>query len=148
LSEPKHAHIQEKLRKEIRANLPSPNSGIPIDADMIDRLPYLEAVSKESMRVYGPIPMIGRVAAVDTDICGVSIPKGTNVRVHPWAVNKAKNLWGEDAKEFKPERWLEGKDAANGGAETLAYLTFGHGPRGCIGRGKSFGLRISVIDKI
>ena len=57
------------------------------------------------------------------------------MKVHPWAINKSKHLWGEDAREFKPERWLQGKDAANGGAETLAFLTFGHGPRGCIGRG-------------
>jgi cytochrome P450 len=137
LSQPKHAHIQKKLREEIRANLPSPVTGIPIDADIIDRLPYLEAVSREAMRVYAPIPSIGRMAIVDTDICGTRVPKGTNVRVHPWAINKAKHLWGDDARDFKPERWLVGNDAANGGAETLAYMTFGHGPRGCIGRGKS-----------
>jgi cytochrome P450 len=138
LSQPKHAHIQKKLREEIRANLPSPTSGIPVDANMIDCLPYLEAVSKEVMRVYPPVPMIGRISAVDTDICGMRIPRGTHVRVHPWAINKAKHLWGDDAREFKPERWLVGKYAANGGAETLAYMTFGHGPRGCIGRGRFF----------
>lgn len=136
LSQPKYSHIQSKLRAEIRASLPSPSSGISVDADMVDSLPYLEAVSKEAMRVYSPIPMLGRVALFDTDICGLRIPKGTNVRVHPWATNKAKHLWGDDAREFKPERWLQGKDAANGGAETLAYMTFGHGPRGCIGRGE------------
>ncbi|KAH7317705.1 cytochrome P450 [Rhexocercosporidium sp. MPI-PUGE-AT-0058] len=146
LSQPRYAHIQDRLRREIRANLPSPSSGIEVTADMLDKLPYLDAVSKEIMRVYAPVPTVGRVPAQDTDIFGVKIPKGTSVRVHLWAMNKAKQFWGEDAAEFDPERWLVGKDKAMGGAtDSLAYLTFGHGPRGCIGRGFAIGENKAIL---
>jgi cytochrome P450 len=133
LSLPCYSHIQSRLRAEIRAHLPSPESGEPITSDMLDSLPYLNAVSKEIMRVHPPVPMMARLSNEDTDICGVKIPKGTDVRVHVWAVNKSKKLWGEDARIFRPERWLED---VHGGAESLSYLTFGYGPRSCIGRGE------------
>jgi len=116
-----------------------------VTADLLDRLPYLDAVSKEIMRVYSPVPLVGRITQQDTDLLGVNIPKGTPVRLHMWAMNQARQFWGEDGHEFNPERWLAGKERANGGAtDSLAYLTFGHGPRGCIGRGE-FGL--SAVDR-
>ncbi|KAK0111459.1 hypothetical protein ONS95_001815 [Cadophora gregata] len=140
LSQPRYSHIQERLRAEIRANLPSPSSGMEVTAEVLDKLPYLDAVSKEIMRVYSPVPLLGRVAQKDTDLLGATIPKGTPVRLHMWAMNQAKQFWGEDAHEFNPERWLVGKEKALGGAtDSLAYLTFGHGPRGCIGRGFAIG---------
>jgi len=108
-----------------------------VHADMLEKLPYLDAVSKEILRVRGPVPQLGRRARVESEIGGQRIPEGTSIRVNIWSINKTKHFWGEDAREFKPERWLE--DKVNGGAsESLAYLTFGHGPRGCIGRGKFF----------
>jgi cytochrome P450 len=57
----------------------------------------------------------------------------------PWALNKAKRLWGEDAREFNPERWLVGENKANGAASSsLAFATFGTGARMCIGKGTSY----------
>lgn len=56
--------------------------------------------------------------------------------ISPWSINRDKTLWGPDAEDFRPERWLEGDNAANGGASTpYALMTFLHGPRSCIGRG-------------
>ncbi|KAL2065692.1 hypothetical protein VTL71DRAFT_3362 [Oculimacula yallundae] len=146
LSQPRHAHIQERLRAEIRANLPSPLSGMEVTADVLDKLPYLDAVSKEIMRVYAPVPIVGRVPSQDTDIFGVKIPKGTSVRCHLWAMNQTEAFWGENATEFNPDRWLVGKDKAIGGAtDSLAYLTFGYGPRGCIGRGFAIGENKAIL---
>lgn len=134
LSRPRYASIQERLRSEIRANLPSPTSGIPVTDEMLDKLPYLEAVTKEILRIYPPIPAMGRVVDTPLEIGGMTLPKGTQIHIHMWALNKSKKLWGDDAREFRPERWLE--DPIHGGAkEALAFSTFGHGPRGCIGRG-------------
>lgn len=104
---------------------------------MIDHLPYLDAVTRETLRIRPPLPAIGRISTVDTSLGNLAIPKGTHVSVNPWATNKARHLWGDDAREFRPERWLVGDRAATGGAEEmLAFVTFGHGPRGCIGRGE------------
>ncbi|KAL2068381.1 hypothetical protein VTL71DRAFT_16479, partial [Oculimacula yallundae] len=137
LSQPRYNHIQKRLREEIRANLPSPSLGKNITSEMIDNLPYLDAVSKEIMRVYAPVPVVGRVPMEDTELLGTRIPKGTPVRVHIWALNLSRKLWGEDAHEFNPERWLVGDEKANGGAtDRLAYLPFGYGPRSCVGRGE------------
>jgi len=136
LSQPRYFHIQQRLREEVRANLPSPSSGTEVHSELLDKLPYLDAVSKEIMRVWCPVTRTSRVARQDVEVCGVRMPKGTIIGSVPWALNKAKKHWGEDAREFNPERWLTGAKKANGGAsDSLAYLTFGTGTRGCIGRG-------------
>jgi cytochrome P450 len=138
LSQPRYAHIQRRLREEIRANLPSPSSGEEVHAELLDNLPYLDAVSKEIMRVWSPVTRSTRIPIHDTEICGVRIPKGTWVQAVPWALNRAKRLWGDDAREFNPDRWLVGENKANGGASSsMAFATFGTGARMCIGKGTS-----------
>ncbi|RKF55515.1 Cytochrome P450 monooxygenase FUM15 [Erysiphe neolycopersici] len=130
---------QSHLRAEIRANLPFPNAQNPITSSQIDGLPYLNAVCSEVLRYYPSIAMTMRVAARDTTILGHRIPKGTHVVIAPWAINKSEELWGPDAKKFKPERWLPSDSnphPANGGAaNNYSFLSFIHGPRSCIGQG-------------
>lgn len=78
-----------------------------------------------------------RVAANDATLAGQFIPKGTTVILAPWAINTSTTLWGPDALEFKPERWLDADGTANnrGGADSnYSFLTFLHGPRSCIGQ--------------
>ncbi|MCJ1430759.1 hypothetical protein MMC27_000109 [Xylographa pallens] len=130
-----HPEMQTRLREEIRANLPSPDdSTVQMSAEVLDRLPYLHAVCNEVLRVHPAVPMTRRVADHDTSIVGHFIPKGTDVFLAPGAVNMSIDLWGADALEFKPERWL-GSGTNNGGASSnYALLTFLHGPRSCIGQ--------------
>lgn len=97
--------------------------------------PFLTAVCNETLRLYAPAPTTARYAAVPTTIGNVRIPQGTEITVAPWAVNRSRDLWGADAADFNPDRWLEGPNAAHGGAESpYAFLTFLHGPRSCIGQ--------------
>ena len=99
-------------------------------------MPLMAAICNETLRLYPPAPGTVRKAAVPTRIGNVPIPQGTEVTIPIWAINRTKALWGEDAAEFKPERWLEGPHAANGGADSqYAFVTFLHGPRSCIGQG-------------
>lgn len=128
--------IQRRLREEIRANLPDPRSPTScVSASDIDNLPYLNAVCNETLRVYTPIPITLRVAVRDTSLLGRLIPKGTTIFIPPWAVNTSKELWGKDAAEFKPDRWMGPGNANTGGAESnYSFLTFFHGPRSCIGQ--------------
>ncbi|CAD0027174.1 unnamed protein product [Aureobasidium pullulans] len=92
---------------------------------------------QETLRLWAPVALTMRVAARDETINNHPIPKGTLVVVAPLAINCSKHLWGDDAMEFKPERWLtEGISNKNGGAESnYSFLTFLHGPRSCIGQG-------------
>ena len=131
----KHKDIQTRLRNEIRNNLPSiDDQTATVTADMLGRLPYLHAVCNEVLRVYPPVPLILRVAARDTSIIGQFVPKGTTIILAPWAINMSTDLWGPDAAEFNPERWMGPGRANTGGAESnYSFMTFLHGPRSCIG---------------
>ncbi len=133
----KHPEIQRRLREEIRANLPSINDAEKqITANDIDRLPYLHACCNEVLRLYPPVPNLVRDTARDTTIVGHPIPAGTRVMLVPWAINHSKALWGPEASEFNPNRWLGPGKANSGGAESnYAFMTFLHGPRSCIGQG-------------
>jgi cytochrome P450 len=146
----KNPKIQARLREEIREKLPSVREDTPITSDMIDKMPYLNAVCQEVLRVWAPVPFTRREAARDTTIVGQLIPKGTDVVLVPYAVNFSKALWGEDAEEFNPERWMGPGRGNTGGAESAySNMTFLHGrgilqstdsdtnvvlgPRSCIG---------------
>ncbi len=131
----KHPSTQQRLREELRTQLPAiTDPSTEISSTDIDRLPYLNAVLQETMRLFPPVPLTMRETAIDTTVQGSFIPRGTTIVICPWAVNTSIHLWGADAREFKPERWL-GSHANTGGAESnYAITTFLHGPRSCIGK--------------
>jgi cytochrome P450 len=128
----KHPEAQTKLREEVRKHL---DMNGDINSTEIDRLPYLNAVLNETTRLFPPVPLTIREAAHDTTILSHFIPAKTTVIICPWAVNTSRHLWGDDAREFNPERWLGAGRANTGGAESnYAITTFLHGPRSCIGK--------------
>lgn len=137
----KYPKMQTRLREEIRQHLPSVDSDTPITSNDIDSLPYLNAVCSEVLRTNSPVAQTARIANCDTTLQGQFIPKGTLLTLVPWTTNTDPKLWGEDAAEFKPERWLTPEqggittnNAASGGATSnYAFMTFLHGPRSCIG---------------
>lgn len=138
----KYPHMQERLRTEIREKLPSPDSPNPeITSADIDGLPYLNAVCNEVLRTHGPVATTIREATGNTTVQGQYIPRGTLLILPIWAHNTDHMLWGPDAHEFKPERWLSPElggtsktNAASGGATSnYAFMTFIHGPHSCIG---------------
>ncbi|KAK4188363.1 cytochrome P450 4V2 [Podospora australis] len=136
----KHPDVQTRLRAEIRERLPSISGASSVSSADIDHMPYLNAVCNEILRYFPPAPLTLRHAVRDTTIQGQFVPKGTQVMIVPWAINRSATLWGPDALEFRPERWLpkfEGdKAAALGGAvHNYAFMSFLHGPRSCIGQG-------------
>lgn len=136
-----HPEVQTRLREELRTHLPpssssfSSSTNTSISSLDIDRLPYLNAVLNETMRLFPPVPLTLRETAHPTTIQSVPIPAGTTVVLCPWAINTSTHLWGPDARTFNPERWLRPGCANTGGAESnYAITTFLHGPRSCIGK--------------
>ncbi|KAH9946884.1 cytochrome P450 [Amylocystis lapponica] len=135
--------VQQKLREELlRVDTDAP------DMDELNALPYLDAVVRETMRVHAPVPATHRVAARDdvvplgtpvVDTRGqvhesIKIDKGQGIFISITAVNRAKALWGEDAFEFRPERWEKLAGAMTGIPGVWAHLlSFLGGPRACIG---------------
>lgn len=128
-----HPDAQRKLRAELLASpLPSARDADGrVSSAALDALPYLNAVCNEVLRLYPPVPLTLRVAAHATSLLGHAIPAGTTVIMSPLAINRDAALWGPDAAEFVPERWLRGAAPAD---SNFANMTFLHGPRSCIGQ--------------
>jgi cytochrome P450 len=120
--------VQNRLREEVRQAYPGIADGILPDTSTEPKLPYLDAVLNELLRLYPPVAHMSRVAVSPAVVCGVSIPAGRRVVVSQWAMNRSHVQWGLDAEEFRPDRWFE-----EGGRPHL--LTFSKGPRNCIGEG-------------
>jgi cytochrome P450 len=107
--------------------------------DDLPRLRRAEAVVKESMRLYPPAWGVGREAARGCEIGGYRIPRGSQVFMMSYAVQRDSRFFREP-EQFRPERW------ANGETDDLpkfAYFPFGGGPRLCIGN--SFAMTETVI---
>ena len=130
--------ICRKLREELRSAF-VPGSGGNPTLIQLEKIPYLTAVIKEGLRLSWGIPArLGRVAPVDTVLCGKTVPAGTCVSTIPALVNLNVNTWGSDAELFKPERWLRtdgddmnGASGIRGDDRNLA--SFSKGARGCLG---------------
>ncbi|EXM22893.1 Cytochrome P450, E-class, group I [Fusarium oxysporum f. sp. vasinfectum] len=136
----KHPEYQTKLREEVRNGLPEDLAANPtVDlAGILEQLPYLNGIMHETLRLYPTVPLTMRQAIRDTRIGDQFIPEGTDIMVSIWYINRSEAIWGPDATEFKPERWItdDGKPNQNGGASSnYNFLTFLHGPRSCIGQG-------------
>ncbi|KAG6856810.1 hypothetical protein H0H87_000509 [Tephrocybe sp. NHM501043] len=113
--------IQANLRDEIRARLRQQRAegdlSEHLSYDDIMALPLLDAVIKETLRLYPPVPFVRRTAIKErtipySDVDGdlhpstVTIPAGTTLFVGIAGSNRLESVWGPDAKEWKPERWL------------------------------------------
>ncbi|KAJ9605327.1 hypothetical protein H2200_009984 [Cladophialophora chaetospira] len=127
--------MQIRLREEIHAHISSlDDPSQPITSEVIDNMPYLHAVCQETLRLWSPVPLTIRDTAHDTSILGTFVPKSTKIILAPWATNHDTALWGADAGEFNPDRWMApGQANAGGAVSNYAFLTFLHGPRSCIG---------------
>jgi len=122
-----HPAAEARLRAEVTEVL----GDRPASAADPPRLRYADAVVAEAMRLYPPIPLIGRQATEPCTIAGYRLPAGANVAVSPWVVHRDPRFFTEP-EAFRPERWLDGL------AERLprfAYFPFAGGPRVCIGQG-------------
>lgn len=98
-------------------------------------LPYLGACIRESLRLAPPIPqLLSRVVPpAGTTIGGVPVPAGAQVLGHAFLAQRDAAAFGpEPVGEFRPERWLASEERS--ARMEAAMLTFGMGPRGCLGR--------------
>ncbi|KAJ5111660.1 hypothetical protein NUU61_001290 [Penicillium alfredii] len=135
----KHPQSHQKLRYELRCG------GIQLPAQWRDLkcLPYLDAVMRESMRIYPPIGlMIERVVPVGgfTLPDGRFVPEGTIVGMNPWVINRNEDIFGPSTDSFIPERWLPTPGESDEDYKVRftkmnsVDFTFGAGSRTCLGR--------------
>ena len=122
LSLPKYLPIQARLHQELVSNPSVP----------FDQLPYLDAVVKESLRCFPPIPMSfpRYVPTGGRSIDGIWIPEGTIVSCQPFTLHKDEDVFIR-ALDFVPERWLESKGSKE---REGMFFAFSKGSRGCLGK--------------
>ncbi|CAE6456595.1 unnamed protein product, partial [Rhizoctonia solani] len=144
--------MQDRLRTEL---LEAPAQ---LTYDDLHNLPYLDAICRETLRLYPPAPLLEREALADCtiplrypikgkngeEIREIQVRKGTGVYISLKGANRAKTrpplnreTWGQDADVFRPERWLEKLPDSVSEAKTSgvysSMMTFSAGPRACIG---------------
>merc|ERR1712203_42027 len=102
----------------------------PLGYDMINRLDYVEAVIRESPRLHPSVPLDAKEALADDTLPnGTWVSHGSTVAWSTFAMGRSTRIWGEDAAEFKPERWLNMEIAP----DSYANPVFRAGPRECLG---------------
>ncbi|RDY13857.1 Geraniol 8-hydroxylase, partial [Mucuna pruriens] len=107
------------------------SKGNPIEEADIDKLPYLQAIVKETLRLHPPVPfLLPRKADRDVDIGGYTIPRHAQVWVNMWAICRDPTLW-ENPTLFSPDRFLGSEIDVKGRNFELA--PFGAGRRICPG---------------
>nr|BAC97831.1 Flavonoid 3',5'-hydroxylase [Vinca major] len=100
----------------------------------ISRLPYLQAICKETFRKHPSTPLnLPRIATEACEVNGYYIPKGTRLSVNIWAIGRDPDVW-ENPLEFNPDRFLSGKNAKiDPRGNDFELIPFGAGRRICAG---------------
>nr|ANY58160.1 putative CYP719 [synthetic construct] len=125
-------NVQEKLYQELK-NFTAKNGREMLKVEDINKLPYLQAVIKETMRMKPIAPLaIPHKACRDTSLKGRKIDKGTQIMVNIYALHHNENVWKEPFK-FMPERFLQTDQDVNGKAMDQSLLPFSAGMRICAG---------------
>ncbi|KAF8028235.1 hypothetical protein BT93_E0980 [Corymbia citriodora subsp. variegata] len=148
----KHPLVQQKIVDEIKevmgdqASEGNPDFFVESITDtVLNRMLYLHATLTETLRLYPAVPVDGRCAETD-DILpdGFHVKKGDGVYYLAYSMGRMHDIWGEDAEDFKPERWLN--DGIFQIESPFKFVAFNAGPRICLG--KDFAYRQMKIVSI
>lgn len=120
-----HPASMAQAQAEADAALSASSSG----AEASSNLPYLDAVVRETLRLYPPIHVGNRRAACDMQVDGYAIPAGNRVMLSIYLAHRDPQHWSEP-EQFRPERFLRQQAHE---VTAFSYIPFGGGPRNCIG---------------
>ena len=117
-----HPEALKKLTDELN----QAGGGKVLPLETLDKLPYLEAVIKEGMRLFPAGTWTGRLAMRDFELDSNPLPKGTWVLMSPYITQRIPEIFPEPYR-FRPERWLSAHYSS------YEFMPFSAGPRYCIG---------------
>lgn len=126
-----HPRAMKKLQEELDRELKH-SEEVPLHDD-VQELPYLQAVLSESLRFHSTssLGLPRSVPAGGFTLAGKFFPEGSVVSVPAYTIHRDKSVFGADADEYNPDRWL-----AQGARQKFekAFVPFSVGPRACVGR--------------
>ncbi|KAG9445147.1 hypothetical protein H6P81_016487 [Aristolochia fimbriata] len=137
----KHPLIQEKLHEQVRDQVNNIHGDhrrmndfvSELQDGVLDKMHYLHAALTETLRLYPAVPIDGRCAQADDVLPdGFRLKKGDEISYMGYAMGRTRSIWGEDAEEFRPERWLE--EGIFRPESPFKFVAFHAGPRICLGK--------------
>ncbi|XP_077223685.1 xanthotoxin 5-hydroxylase CYP82C4-like isoform X2 [Tasmannia lanceolata] len=131
-----NSHVLKKAQDELDIHVGKDRH---VDESDINNLVYLQAIFKETMRLY-PAPLaVPHSATEDCQVDGFHVPAGTLVMVNLWKLQRDPRVWS-DPLEFRPERFLTSHVDVDVRGQHFEYIPFGSGRRSC--PGISFALQV------
>uniref|UniRef100_A0A7N0RIX9 Cytochrome P450 n=1 Tax=Kalanchoe fedtschenkoi TaxID=63787 RepID=A0A7N0RIX9_KALFE len=124
----KHPTAMTKVQKQIRQIVGERRS---VTKEDLQKMDYLKAVIKETLRMHPPIPLMPRISSQQVKLHGFNIPAHTRVFINITAIGRDAERWDEP-DEFRPERFLDA-GACDSRAQEFDFMPFGGGRRGCPG---------------
>ncbi|MED6194488.1 hypothetical protein PIB30_029008 [Stylosanthes scabra] len=128
--------VLEKAKEELDKKIGKERCINELD---INQLVYIQAIVKETLRLYPSVPFPPRKFAENINLGGYNIEKGTILFTNVWKINTDSSVW-PDCLEFKPERFLTTHKDVDFRGQHFDFLPFGSGRRMC--PGISFGIQI------
>ncbi|KAE9460036.1 hypothetical protein C3L33_08051, partial [Rhododendron williamsianum] len=131
---------KEKVAQEIK-DATNIKEGTDVDEfaarirdEALEKMQYLHAALTETLRLYPAVPADAKICfSDDTWPDGFSVRKGDMVAYLPYAMGRMKFIWGDDAEEFRPERWLD-QNGIFQPESPFKFTAFQAGPRICLGK--------------
>ncbi|ETO99539.1 hypothetical protein F441_23046 [Phytophthora nicotianae CJ01A1] len=132
----RYPKVLERVRQEIKDKLPDLVSGNMRSPTLEDtqQLVYLEAVVRETLRLFPVAAVSGRSATRDVRLYeGTLIKAGTRIVLPHYCMGRMTTVWGPDVDEFKPERWIDPISGKIKMVSPFKFSVFFGGPRICLG---------------
>jgi cytochrome P450 len=136
----KHPAVQLKIAKEVKeaTNMKEITNyaefAAIISEEALEKMQYLHAAITETLRLYPAVPVDAKICFSDDTLPdGYSVNEGDMVAYQPYAMGRMKFIWGDDAEEFRPERWLN-EDGIFQPESPFKFTAFQAGPRICLGK--------------
>ncbi|XP_021856522.1 cytochrome P450 704C1 [Spinacia oleracea] len=137
----KNPLVQEKVFQEVKEYIAETENEIKVDdfverinEETLEKMHYLHAALTETLRLYPGVPVDGR-AALEDDVLpdGNKVKKGDDIYYIGYAMGRMPYIWGDDAEEFRPERWLD-QNGVFQQESPFKFVAFHAGPRICLGK--------------
>nr|ALO23115.1 cytochrome P450 CYP82H28 [Kalopanax septemlobus] len=123
-------HVLRKVQDELNIHVGRDRQVIESD---VKNLTYLQAIVKETLRLYPPAPLsLPHEAMSDCTVAGFHIPAGTRLLVNLWKLHRDPNIWS-DPLEFQPDRFLQKHVDVDIWGKDFELIPFGSGRRSCPG---------------